>query len=233
MRLARASFILATLAVLWPVRSDAYRPFDQTDADVAGPKEFEFELGPVIFQHGPRGNAWAPSFVLNLGLVRDLELVVDGNGFVRLGPLPMDAERWVATSALQVKFVVREGSLQDASGPSIALDETRGFLFVGCDEGKAVALDVAHDGKVLGTATSGNGVDIIAYAPGLKHLYLPGGDSATMAILSVADSGALKVLRTVPTAADAHCVAADATGGVYVCDPKQGRLLVFKDDAGQ
>jgi len=115
----------------------------------------------------------------------------------------------------------------------IALDETRGFLFVGCDEGKAVALDVAHDGKVLGTATSGNGVDIIAYAPGLKHLYLPGGDSATMAILSVADSGALKVLRTVPTAADAHCVAADATGGVYVCDPKQGRLLVFKDDAGQ
>jgi hypothetical protein len=126
-RLARASFILATLAVLWPVRSDAYRPFDQTDADVAGPKEFEFELGPVIFQHGPRGNAWAPSFVLNLGLVRDLELVVDGNGFVRLGPLPMDAERWVATSALQVKFVVREGSLQDASGPSIALEG--GVLF--------------------------------------------------------------------------------------------------------
>jgi hypothetical protein len=115
----------------------------------------------------------------------------------------------------------------------IALDEARGFLFVGCDEGKAVVLDVAHDGKVLGTATSGNGVDIIAYAPGLKHLYLPGGDSATMAILAVADSGALTVLRTVPTAADAHCVAADATGGVYVCDPKQGRLLVFKDDAGR
>ena len=115
----------------------------------------------------------------------------------------------------------------------IALDEARGFLFVGCDEGKAVVLDVAHDGKVLGTATSGNGVDIIAYAPGLKHLYLPGGDSATMAILSVADSGALAVLRTVPTAPDAHCVAADATGGVYVCDPKQGRLLLFKDDAGR
>jgi len=115
----------------------------------------------------------------------------------------------------------------------IALDEARGFLFIGCDEGKAVVLDVARDGKVLGTATSGNGVDIIAYAPGLKHLYLPGGDSATMAILSVADSGALAVLRIVPTAPDAHCVAADATGGVYVCDPKQGRLLLFKDDAGR
>src|SRR5215475_3776834 len=99
----RASVLAATLVVLWPARVLAYRPFDQTDADVAAPKAFELELGPVIFQHGPEGNAWAPSFVLNLGIVRDLELVVDGNGFVRLGPLPADTSRWFATSALQLK----------------------------------------------------------------------------------------------------------------------------------
>src|SRR5262249_8252398 len=115
----------------------------------------------------------------------------------------------------------------------IALDEDRGFLFVGCEEGKAVTLDVVHEGKILGTASSGSGVDIIAYSPNLKHLYLPGGASATMAILSVADTGALTVLQTVPTAPDAHCVAADATGGIYVCDPKQGRLLVYVDDAAR
>lgn len=115
----------------------------------------------------------------------------------------------------------------------IALDEERGFLFVGCEEGKAVTLDVVHEGKILGTASSGSGVDIIAYSPNLKHLYLPGGASATMAILSVADTGALTVLQTVPTAPDAHCVAADATGGIYVCDPKQGRLLVYVDDAAR
>ncbi len=111
----------------------------------------------------------------------------------------------------------------------IALDEKRGFLFVGCDEGKAVALDVAHEGKILGTADSGKGVDIIAYSPGLAHLYLPGGDSATMAIIGVGAHGGLTILGTVPTASDAHCVTADDLGNAYVCDPSKGRLLVLAD----
>jgi hypothetical protein len=115
----------------------------------------------------------------------------------------------------------------------IALDEARGLLFVGCAEGKAVVLDAGHEGKVLGVATGGKGVDIIAYSPKLRHLYLPGGDSATMTIFSVGETGALAALGTVPTAADAHCVAADATGGVYVCDPKHGRLLLFADELGR
>jgi len=142
----RASWFLATLVVLWPAVSDAYRPFDQTDADVAAPKEFELELGPVIFQHGPQGNAWAPSFVLNLGIVRDVELVVDGNGFVRLGPLSTNESRWFATSAFQVKWVAREGSLQDASGPSVALEG--GVLFPsipnGSDWGGSLAAIVSQ-----------------------------------------------------------------------------------------
>jgi DNA-binding beta-propeller fold protein YncE len=115
----------------------------------------------------------------------------------------------------------------------IALDEERGFLFVGCEEGKAVALDVAHDGKVLGVAAAGRGIDIIAYAPGLRHLYVPGGDSATMTVVSVGVNGSLSVLGTVPTAPDAHCVAADASGTVYVCDPKGGRLLLYVDTLGR
>jgi hypothetical protein len=111
----------------------------------------------------------------------------------------------------------------------IALDEKKGILFAGCDEGKAVALDVAHDGKILGTAKSGRGVDIIAYSAKLGHLYLPGGDSATMAVIGVGEKGDLKVLGTVPTASDAHCVAADDIGNAYVCDPSKGRLLVLVD----
>jgi DNA-binding beta-propeller fold protein YncE len=111
----------------------------------------------------------------------------------------------------------------------IALDESRGFLFVGCDEGKATVLDAAHDGKRLGTTTSGKGVDIIAYNAQLHHLYLPGGDSATMAVIDVGSHGELTILRRVPTAADAHCVAADDLGNAYVCDPSNGRLLVVQD----
>ena len=111
----------------------------------------------------------------------------------------------------------------------IALDDKRGFLFVGCDEGKATALDVAHDGKQLGAADTGTGVDIIAYNPALAHLYVPGGDSATLTILGVAASGKLDVLGSVAVAADSHCVAADDSGHAYVCDPKQGALLVVTD----
>jgi len=111
----------------------------------------------------------------------------------------------------------------------IALDDKRGWLFVGCDEGKATVLDVAHDGKQLGSADTGKGVDIIAYNPALSHLYVPGGDSATLTILGVGAGGKLSVLGSVATAADGHCVAADELGHAYVCDPKQGALLVVTD----
>jgi len=111
----------------------------------------------------------------------------------------------------------------------IALDEKRGLLFVGCKEGKTVALDVAHDGKPLGTAKTGGGVDIIAYGERLAHLYVPGGDSQTMTVIAVGAAGEMKVLGAVETAPEARCVAADDLGNVYVCDPHQGRLLVYAD----
>jgi len=111
----------------------------------------------------------------------------------------------------------------------IALDEARGLLFVGCDEGKATALDAAHDGVLLGTAETGKGVDIIAYNPALAHLYVPGGDSATLTILGVTAAGKLDALGSVPVAADSHCVAADDAGHAYVCDPKRGALLIVTD----
>jgi DNA-binding beta-propeller fold protein YncE len=111
----------------------------------------------------------------------------------------------------------------------IALDEKRGLLFVGCDEGQATVLDVTHDGRQVGSAATGKGVDIIAYSPVLAHLYVPGGDSATLTILGVGPGGKLDVLGSIAVAADSHCVAADDAGHAYVCDPKQGALLVVTD----
>lgn len=110
----------------------------------------------------------------------------------------------------------------------IALDEEGGLLFAGCAEGRAVTLSVT-DGRQLSSATSGNGVDIIDYAPALRHLYLPGGKSATMAILGVSAKGDLSLLGTVPTAEGAHCVAADRSRNAFVCDPKKGQLIVVSD----
>lgn len=111
----------------------------------------------------------------------------------------------------------------------IALDVARALLFVGCDEGKATALDVAHGGARVGEVATGKGVDIIAYAPALGHLYVPGGDDATLTVVGVGRDGHLTALGTVATAADAHCAAADDRGHVLVCAPKRGALLAIAD----
>lgn len=110
----------------------------------------------------------------------------------------------------------------------IALDAARRVVFVGCDEGKAISLDVAR-GVVLGETGTGDGVDSIAYDPQLSHLYVPAGGSANLTVLAVKGSGALEALGTIPTAPGAHCVATDDRGNIYVCDPGKGRLLVFHD----
>lgn len=111
----------------------------------------------------------------------------------------------------------------------IALDGARALLFIGCEDGTAGALDVAHDGKIVGSVRSGAGVDIIAYDAGRAHLYVPGDESATMAIIGVSATGALSILDTVPTVKEAHCVTSDERGNAYVCDPRNGQLLVLHD----
>jgi hypothetical protein len=110
----------------------------------------------------------------------------------------------------------------------IGLDEKRGFLFAACDEGSLRVIN-PDTGKILGTASSGDGVDIIAYNPKLDRIYLPGGGSATMAIVGISAAGSATVLRTVKTAKGAHCATRDDRGGIYVCDPSEGQLLAFKD----
>ena len=110
----------------------------------------------------------------------------------------------------------------------LALDSKRGFVFVGCAEGRLAVLSTAT-GRILGSVDSGDGVDIIAYSPKLRHVYMPGAKSATMAILGISDAGLPTVLATVKTAPEAHCVAADGLGNAWVCDPRSGRLLIFSD----
>jgi len=110
----------------------------------------------------------------------------------------------------------------------IAYDERSHFLCAGCAEGKAVVMDAAKGGVVLATASAGSGVDIIDYDPVRRHLYLPGGRSATMAIFSVGTNGALTQLSIAPTARGAHCVTSDGEDA-YVCDPDRGRILVVHD----
>jgi hypothetical protein len=114
-----AAFVAAALAAS-PAR--AYRPFDQTDADVAEPRTIELEIGPVGYTHDASGDTFTPSFVFNYGVVSRLELVFDTHHAVIWGGADLARRRRALETALLAKVVVREGSLQGGVGPSVAFE---------------------------------------------------------------------------------------------------------------
>jgi hypothetical protein len=101
----------------------AYRPFDSTDADVAASGEFELELGPIGWlREGDSSFRVAPAVVANLGLPWRSELVLEGQRQVALDPASGEPSSSIVDTGVFVKTVLREGALQDASGPSIAAE---------------------------------------------------------------------------------------------------------------
>jgi hypothetical protein len=112
--------VLASLAVAAPAR--AYRPFDETDADVAETDAFELELGPVGYTHDAAGDTYTPGFILNYGIVHRVELVFDAHHAILYGGIEPEMRRRALDTALTAKVVVREGCLQGRSGLSVAVE---------------------------------------------------------------------------------------------------------------
>jgi hypothetical protein len=52
---------------------------------------------------------------------------------------------------------------------------------------EAMQRAIAQDGRLLGEASSGAGVDVIAYDQKLSHVYVPGAHSGTIAIVGISD----------------------------------------------
>jgi hypothetical protein len=101
----------------------AYRPFDGTDADVAGLGEFELELGPAFYRQDRASYLIAPSGVLNLGIATRLELVVDFKNFVALGTREPGVRRvQLRDTDVMAKVLLRRGFLQGREGPSVAVE---------------------------------------------------------------------------------------------------------------
>lgn len=115
----------ASCAVVMSLSGEAlaYRPFDSTDADVAKPLELELELGPLDYLViGQASWLAVPNVVVNLGVVPGLEAVLEGQQFIRLGPTGGLPRVSLEATALQLKGMLRNGSLQEAPGPSIAVE---------------------------------------------------------------------------------------------------------------
>lgn len=115
------AMMAATLTI--PSRAQAYRPFDSTDASVAAAGELELELGPLGYvQTGPRHFLVAPALIVNFGFAARWELVLQGRDFILLDDLPGEARARLVDTGAFLKGVLREGSLQGASGPSVGTE---------------------------------------------------------------------------------------------------------------
>jgi len=110
-------------ALLKPDVAAAYRPFNATDAAVAAKREIEIELGPLGYLTEPGDRSLvAPSLILNWGFAERWEVVLEGRQFVPLDRPAGEPELRIEDTALSLKGILRSGSLQDGSGPSVACE---------------------------------------------------------------------------------------------------------------
>lgn len=124
---ARAKWAVVLVAVSLGLaasrRAFAYRPFVSTDAAVADRGEVEIELGMGGFR-GPHRSATldVPELVVNLGVVPDIELVGHFTLATDLTNDPNEEPTRFEDSGISLKWVARDGILQDDSGVSLALE---------------------------------------------------------------------------------------------------------------
>jgi hypothetical protein len=105
----------------WSDGARAYRPFDGTDAAVAETGEIEIELGPVEYlREGAERMLFAPDVRVNYGFARGWEASLEGD--VARGLTAGIPKTSLVESEALLKGVLREGSLQDKPGPSIATE---------------------------------------------------------------------------------------------------------------
>lgn len=112
--------LLSFVLVIWGRTAFAYRPFDGADASVTEPGEFQIEVGPVQpLQAGSERLLVAPALGFSYGIARDWELGWHSDvAHERFG----ERRTRIMGNAVTLKRLLREGSLQDDAGPSMATE---------------------------------------------------------------------------------------------------------------
>lgn len=117
------ALVVAGLIAVFASPAAAYRPFDSTDAAVAEKGKCELELGPLEFQRvGDTKALLVPKTVLNFGVASNWEIVIEGSHLRRTGDVDGETRSSLVDTGLFAKGVIREGSLQEKSGLSVAIE---------------------------------------------------------------------------------------------------------------
>jgi hypothetical protein len=116
-------------------------------------------------------------------------------------------------------------------GPhGLRLAEADGVLIVACSA-KIETLDIAHDGAVLGSLDTGDGVDDLDYAASTHDVYVGAAKSAKLTIGRLGDHGALTLVGSVGTQDGARNGVVAGDGKVYLAHSKASELVVVSGTA--
>jgi hypothetical protein len=139
--------------------------------------------------------------------------VADGNGTVYVN-IADKAE--IAVLDLGLRKVVREIPLAGCEEPTgLALDAATHLLLSACDNG--VAKFVTTDGRDVATLTIGKAPDAAFIDARRRLAFIPSGASGTLAVISLADPGKIRLVQTLKTQPGTRTGAVDPqTGVVYL-----------------
>jgi hypothetical protein len=116
-----AAFATAAALICWGGDACAYRPFDGTDAAVAETGEIEIELGPAEFlRDASQRSIFSPDLRINYGFMPNWEASLEGD--VTHGLTEGVPGTGLINSEALLKGVLREGALQEKTGPSVATE---------------------------------------------------------------------------------------------------------------
>jgi hypothetical protein len=126
-RIERTVILIAAALtiVASPGRALGYRPFVNTDAAVADTGDVEIEFGYIGFRADhAAATILAPEIVINLGVVHNVEAVLQSTLANDVTPRRGEHSPRFEDTEVQLKWVVRDGILQERPGPSIAVEFT-------------------------------------------------------------------------------------------------------------
>jgi len=111
-------------------------------------------------------------------------------------------------------------------GPrGLRLADADGILLVACTA-KLESLDIAHDGAVLGSIDTGEGVDDFDYSPADHRVYVGAGRAAKLTIATLDAKGGLTLVATVATKEGARNGVLSRDGRVFLSHSKDSELVV-------
>jgi hypothetical protein len=112
----------------------------------------------------------------------------------------------------------------------LALDHALGFLLVACAD-KVKVLDVGHEGKILSSVDTGDGVNNIDYLEARHELYAGAARAAKLTVAALDPHGKLSAKAVVDTAKGARNAVVTDDGVAYLTDSPEGKILAVTPSA--